>query len=51
VQLGGRAAQDVSRKVSIVVVGEDPGSKATRAQELGIRTMSEQEFLSLLGED
>ncbi|NLE94666.1 MAG: NAD-dependent DNA ligase LigA [Dehalococcoidia bacterium] len=51
VQLGGRAAQDVSRKVSIVVVGEDPGSKATRAQELGIRTMSEQEFLGLLGED
>ncbi|MBN1153101.1 MAG: NAD-dependent DNA ligase LigA [Dehalococcoidia bacterium] len=47
-QLGGRAAQDVSRKVTIVVVGDDPGAKAAKARELGVRTMTEQEFLNLL---
>jgi len=49
-QLGGRAAQDVSRKVSIVVVGEDPGSKASKARDLGLRIITESEFLDLIGE-
>ena len=50
-RLGGRAAQDVSRKVTIVVVGEEPGSKADRARELGVQIMDEPGFLRLLGDD
>jgi len=48
-RLGGRSAQDVSRKVSYVVVGEDPGSKAGKAQGLGVRVIDEAEFLRLVG--
>jgi DNA ligase (NAD+) len=44
VSLGGRAAQDVSRKVTHVVVGADAGSKAERAKKLGIPTIDEGEF-------
>ncbi len=49
-QLGGRAAQDVSSKVSYVVAGEEPGTKASRARELGIEVIDEQAFLRLVGE-
>ena len=48
-RMGGRAAQDVSRKVSVVVLGDEPGSKATKARELGVRTIDEDEFLRLAG--
>jgi len=50
VQLGGRAAGDVSSKVTYLVVGDEPGSKAARAQELGVRVIDEQAFLQMLGE-
>jgi DNA ligase (NAD+) len=47
-ELGGVAKDNVTRKTDYVVYGADPGSKLTRAQELGIKTINEQEFLNLI---
>jgi DNA ligase (NAD+) len=48
--LGGKAGSDVTRKTSCVVVGADPGSKLAKAQELGVKTVNEAEFLQLLNQ-
>lgn len=47
--LGGRVGSSVSAKTNILVVGGKPGSKAKRAEELGVRVMLEPEFLELVG--
>ena len=48
-ELGGKVASSVSRRVDYVVVGEAPGSKLDRARDLGIPTLTEEEFRDLIG--
>ena len=45
-ELGGNAAGSVSAKTDFVVVGKSPGSKAAKAQKLGLKILTEKEFLS-----
>jgi len=45
---GGRVSSSVSKKTDFVLLGEDAGSKLTKAQELGIKLISEEEFLSMI---
>ncbi len=42
--LGGKTANSVSKKTSVVIVGANPGSKYRKAQELGIEIWTEEEF-------
>jgi DNA ligase (NAD+) len=47
-ELGGVTKDNVTRKTDYVVVGAEPGSKLARANEMGIKTLNEQEFTELL---
>jgi DNA ligase (NAD+) len=47
--LGAKVAGSVSKKTDYVVVGADAGSKARKAEELGVKTLSEDEWLTMIG--
>jgi DNA ligase (NAD+) len=47
-ELGGRSSGSVSKKTDLVVVGDGAGSKATKAEELGLRILPAERFADLL---
>ena len=47
-KFGGKTSGSVSKKTSFVLAGEDSGSKLTKAKELGIRVITEDEFKDMI---
>jgi DNA ligase (NAD+) len=48
VSIGATAGSSVTRKTNYLICGEKPGSKLTKARELGIPVLTEREFLDML---
>ncbi|MEX2554944.1 MAG: NAD-dependent DNA ligase LigA [Actinomycetota bacterium] len=48
-EAGAKVTDSVSKKTDLVVVGENPGSKADKAVSLGVPTIDEKELMKLLG--
>jgi DNA ligase (NAD+) len=49
-QARGNVSGSVSKKTDFLLAGEDAGSKLDKAKELGVRILSEKEFLEMLGQ-
>jgi DNA ligase (NAD+) len=48
--LGGRPQSSISKEVSYLIAGDNPGSKFEKAKNLGVKIIFEKEFLKMLGE-
>lgn len=48
-EFGGKTASSVSKKTTCVLAGEDAGSKLRKANELGVKVISEDEFAQMIG--
>ncbi len=49
--LGGKVTSSVSKKTDYVIAGENPGSKIDKANNLGVKILSEDEFMKLLDKE
>lgn len=49
-QNGGKCSGSVSKKTSYVLAGEEAGSKMTKAQQLGVTVISQQQLIEMIGE-
>ena len=47
-ELGGKATGSVSKSTDLVVYGDSPGSKLDKARQLGVKTVTEAEFVKLI---
>ena len=47
---GGKCSGSVSKKTSYVLAGEEAGSKLTKAQQLGVTVISQQQLYDMLGD-
>ncbi len=47
-KFGGKTSNSVSKKTSYVLVGDEAGSKLTKAEQLGVQILTEQEFIEMI---
>jgi DNA ligase (NAD+) len=48
-RLGAKVTKSVSKKTDFLIVGADAGSKAAKAAEIGVRTLTEAEWREMAG--
>lgn len=49
-ELGAHPTNSVTKKTDYLIVGEKAGSKLAKAQQLGVKTLTEQEFEEMIAE-
>ena len=49
-KLGGKTSSSVSKNTDYLIVGENPGSKYDKARELGVKVLSENQFIEMVKE-
>ena len=49
-ELGAHPTSSVTKKTDYLIVGEKAGSKLAKAQQLGVKTLTEQEFEEMIAE-